>query len=106
MYRSIAAMIFFLFSCFTYGQENLRPDHPVAFVGAMLLDGYEAKPIHRATVVIYDGRITAVGESHNTEIPKDATIINISGKTIMPGLIDAHVHTCLLYTSPSQRDRG
>ena len=96
MYRSIAAMIFFLFSCFTYGQENLRPDHPVAFVGAMLLDGYEANPIHRATVVINNGRITAVGESHNTEIPKDATIIDISGKTIMPGLIDAHVHTDLI----------
>jgi imidazolonepropionase-like amidohydrolase len=79
-----------------FAQENLRPDRPVAFVGGMLLDGYETQPIHHSVVVLDDGRITAVGQRHNTEIPADAVIIDIGGKTIMPGLIDAHMHIDLI----------
>ena len=79
-----------------FTQENLRPDRPVAFVGGMLLDGYETQPIHHSVVVLDDGRITAVGQRHNTEIPADAVIIDIGGKTIMPGLIDAHMHIALI----------
>jgi imidazolonepropionase-like amidohydrolase len=79
-----------------FAQENLRPDRPVAFVGGMLLDGYETQPVHHSVVVLDDGRITAVGQRHNTEIPADAVIIDIGGKTIMPGLIDAHMHIDLI----------
>jgi imidazolonepropionase-like amidohydrolase len=77
-------------------QENLRPDVPVAFVGGMLLDGYEAEPVHHSVVVFENGRITAVGQKHNTEIPDNAVIIDIGGKTVMPGLIDAHMHIDLI----------
>ena len=79
-----------------YAQENLRPDVPVAIVGGMLLDGYEAEPIHHSVVVFEDGRITAVGQKHNTEIPDDAVIIDAGGRTVMPGLIDAHMHIDLI----------
>jgi len=75
-------------------QESLRPDAPVAFVGGMLLDGYEAEPIDHATVVVDDGRIIAVGP--DVDIPADATVIDVGGKTLMPGLIDAHVHVDLI----------
>ena len=46
-------------------QENLRPDVPVAIVGGMLLDGYEAEPIHHSVVVFENGRITRVGQKHD-----------------------------------------
>lgn len=72
------------------------PDAPVAFVNGMLLDGYEAEPIHQAVVVIDGNRIVAAGPRHRIEIPDDATIIDIGGKTILPGLIDAHVHVDLI----------
>ena len=86
-----------LFSSLTgFAQENLRPDVPVALVGGMLLDGYEAEPIHHSVVVFDDGRITAVGQKHDTPIPDNAVVINVAGKTVMPGLIDAHMHIDLI----------
>ena len=70
--------------------------HKIALVGGMLLDGYEAPPIHHAAVVIEGNRITAVGPASEIEIPADAEVINTSGMTMMPGLIDLHVHLMIL----------
>jgi len=78
------------------GQQGLRPAGPVAFVNGMLLDGYEAEPIHRAVVVIDRGRIVAAGPQHATPVPAGATVVDIGGRTIAPGLIDAHVHVDLI----------
>jgi imidazolonepropionase-like amidohydrolase len=72
------------------------PEGPVAFVNGMLLDGYETEPIHQAVVVIEGNRIVAAGPRHRIEVPANATTIDIGGKTIMPGLIDAHVHVDLI----------
>lgn len=97
--RHVAAFILIVLglSCeFVLAQESLRPRHPVAFVGGMLLDGYEAQPIHHAVVVIDNGRIIAVGAVDDTDIPEDAVIIDTSGRTVLPGLIDAHVHVDLI----------
>lgn len=77
-------------------QENLRPDMPVAIVGGMLLDGYEAEPVHHSVVIFENGRITAVGQQHDTKIPANAAIIDAGGRTVMPGLIDAHIHIDLI----------
>jgi len=48
------------------------------------------KLIPRATVVVADGKVQAVGASVN--VPPDADIVDGTGKTLLPGLIDAHVH--------------
>src|SRR4030081_665548 len=53
-----------------------------------LFDG--TKVIPSATVVVTDGLITAAGAS--AKVPRGATIIDGSGKTLLPGLIDAHTH--------------
>ena len=93
---SLVFTVFGLVSGIGVAQESARPEHPVAFVGGMLLDGYETQPIHHSIVVIEDGRITAVGSELDTNIPEDAVVIDTSGKTVMPGLIDAHVHLDLI----------
>ena len=64
--------------------------------GGMLLDGYEAPPIHHAAIVIEGDRITAVGSASEVQIPRDARIIDTSGRTVLPGLIDLHVHLMIL----------
>ncbi|MEM8682894.1 MAG: amidohydrolase family protein [Pseudomonadota bacterium] len=74
----------------------ILPGKPVAFVNGMLLDGYEAEPIHDAVVVIDGKRIVAAGPRHKTPIPDNAHVIDIGGKTLMPGFIDAHVHLDLI----------
>lgn len=71
-------------------------DQPLALVGGMLLDGYEAPPIHHAAIVMEDGRIVAVGPRDQVEIPANARVIDTRGRTMMPGLIDLHVHLMIL----------
>ena len=49
--------------------------------------------IENGTVLIEDGKILEVGA--NVEVPSDAKVINAEGKTVTPGIIDAHSHICL-----------
>src|SRR5262245_4714308 len=62
---------------------------PLAITGATLIDGTGAA-IPDATIVTRQGRIVALG-SH-LAIPRGARIINASGRWIIPGMIDVHVH--------------
>ena len=58
--------------------------------GGMLIDGTGAEPTQDATVVIEGSKIKAVGRE--ASIPGTAEVIDAKGKTVMPGLIDAHMH--------------
>ncbi len=61
---------------------------PLVFTNVRVFDGETVIP--SATVVVQDGLITAVGEA--IEPPADAQLIDGTGKTLLPGLIDAHTH--------------
>jgi imidazolonepropionase-like amidohydrolase len=63
----------------------------IAIVGGTLLDGTGRDPIKNATV-LFDESIITVGPSEDIKIPSKAQEINGAGMTIMPGLIDAHIH--------------
>ncbi|HEY8872078.1 MAG TPA: amidohydrolase family protein [Stellaceae bacterium] len=60
--------------------------------GARLIDGTGAAPINGATIVIRDNRIDAVSTRNTSDFPADAEIIDVSGMTVLPGLIDCHDH--------------
>jgi imidazolonepropionase-like amidohydrolase len=64
----------------------------VVLTGARLIDGTGRAPLEQATLVITNGRVEAVGAPVAVNIPAGATAINISGKTLVPGFIDAHGH--------------
>jgi len=51
--------------------------------------------IERATVLIQDGRIAAVGEEGKVSVPRGTVAIDCRGLSLLPGLIDCHVHLCL-----------
>src|SRR6185503_14986181 len=68
----------------------------LALVGGMLLDGYEVPPVHHAAILIEDNKIVQVGRAADIKIPPDATVIDTSGRTMMPGLMDLHVHLMIL----------
>jgi imidazolonepropionase-like amidohydrolase len=59
--------------------------------GVRLIDGSGRPPIENATLVITNGRVEAVGGA-SLKGPSGATVVNLSGKTIVPGLINAHGH--------------
>jgi imidazolonepropionase-like amidohydrolase len=61
-----------------------------AIEGAMLLDGSGGKPLTESVILVEAGHITAVGRAGEVEVPSGAVRLNATGKTIIPGLIDAH----------------
>jgi imidazolonepropionase-like amidohydrolase len=71
------------------------PKH-LALVGGMVIDGYEVPPLHHAAVVIADDKIVEVGPAALVKIPADATVIDTSGRVMLPGLIEEHAHLSIL----------
>ncbi|MEW6321156.1 MAG: amidohydrolase family protein [Acidobacteriota bacterium] len=61
-----------------------------AYVGARLFDG--DRVIERATLVVRDGRVAAVGPAADVRVPEGAARVDVGGKTIVPGFINAHGH--------------
>jgi len=61
-----------------------------ALDGATLLDGSGGKPIAGSVILIEAGHITAVGRAGEVDVPSGAVHVDVAGKTIIPGLIDAH----------------
>ncbi len=62
----------------------------VAFKNGQLIDGNGGTPVQNSLVLVEDGKIAYAGEA--TEIPQGFEVRDITGKTIMPGIIDAHLH--------------
>ena len=66
--------------------------HPTVFTNAFLISATGRSPEPNTTVVINDGRIQDILPSQNDMKFSDAQVFNLDGRTLMPGLIDAHVH--------------
>jgi hypothetical protein len=64
----------------------------LALVGATLIDGTGAPALNDSFVVIQAGKIVSVGPRGKAKLPKDAQIVDLAGKTILPGLWDMHAH--------------
>jgi imidazolonepropionase-like amidohydrolase len=86
----LAAVILAGFS-FAVAQDIPSATHQLqAWVGARVIDGTGKPAIEKATLLVRDGRIEAVGK--HVKIPAGAQRINATGDTIIPGLINAHGH--------------
>lgn len=68
----------------------MRPTRVVA--GATLIDGTGSPPVPDAAIVIAEGRIRQVGPRAALSWPPDAEVIDVAGRTVLPGLIDGHDH--------------
>jgi Tol biopolymer transport system component len=73
--------------------ERDKPTGTIALQNARIITMKGAEILNRGDIVITDNRITAVGPSGKVTIPANAEVRNLSGKTIMPGLVDVHAHT-------------
>jgi len=65
-------------------------EKPLVFKGARIIP-IVGKPIENGVLVVQKGKIIAIGDA-NTNITSDAQVKDLTGKTIMPGLIDTHSH--------------
>lgn len=64
----------------------------VAFEGARVIVGDESAPIENAVFVVDGGQFAAVGKAGEVSIPPGAKRVSLSGKTVMPAIVDTHTH--------------
>jgi imidazolonepropionase-like amidohydrolase len=70
--------------------------------GATLIDGTGAAPRSNVTLFIEDGVISKISDDTTSESPPDSTVIDLSGRFVLPGFIDSHVH---LGNDPEAQER-
>lgn len=63
----------------------------VALVGGRVIDGLGGDPIASGTVLIERDRVAAVGR--DVRVPREAKVVDVAGLTVLPGMIDCHVHS-------------
>lgn len=86
------------------GEAPAPGDGSVAYTGATLWDGSGAPAVEDATLVVRDGRIVSV-EPGGT-VPAGAGEVDLSGRWVLPGLIDAHAHVSGRWASDTLVDEG
>lgn len=65
----------------------------VALVGGRLINGRGVQPVENAVVLIQGARVLAAGPADEVAIPEGAAMKDVAGMSILPGLIDSHLHT-------------
>lgn len=69
-----------------------KPSGRIAFANARIITMEGEEIIDNGTIVVKDNRIEKIGSSADISVPSDAKIYDVTGKTIMPGIVDAHAH--------------
>lgn len=72
--------------------QTPRAAGATVFQGARLIVGNGSAPIENATVVVDNGRIVQAGRSEQVKIPAGAARVDLTGKTVMPAIVDTHTH--------------
>jgi imidazolonepropionase-like amidohydrolase len=87
------ALLLLLAACSKVADRlGVQRDRVIALEGATLIDGAGGAPKADALIIIRNGHIETIARVNEIPIPKSAERINLAGKTIIPGLIDAHAH--------------
>lgn len=77
-----------------------EPAEHLALIHGTIIDGTGAEVIHDGVVLMEKDRIASVTRWNDADLPEGTKVIDVSGKTILPGIIDSHVHSS---ASPSVR---
>lgn len=72
--------------------QQSAPTTPMVLTGATLIDGTGRAAIPDSVIVIEGDKFTSVG-AKGTSYPSNATVVNLAGKFIIPGLVDSHTHS-------------
>ena len=89
------------------GEQDAQPQSAtLAIVGGLLIDGHEGPPLPGAVVLVDGNRVVAVGSRDQLDVPDGAEVVDATGMTVLPGLIDVHVHLDILGHSDYQHWHG
>jgi imidazolonepropionase-like amidohydrolase len=89
-----------------YKQLVKVPTAPVAFTNVRLFDADNLRFMPGQTIVVDKGLIVAVGAAEQIKVPPGAQVIDGSGKTLLPGLWDCHMHVGDDYTGVQELSMG
>ena len=82
----------FLLPILLVAQSKQNSTRPLVLAHVTVIDATGAAASSDMTVVIAGGHITALGKSEKTKVPKDAAVVDATGKFLIPGLWDMHAH--------------
>lgn len=99
--KKIFALLFALLAASAAGAQTSAV---IVFKGAQLIDGTGAPPVKKSVLVVEGDRITGAGKEGKVHYPKNARVIDVEGRTIMPGLINAHGHVGLVTGGQNRAD--
>ena len=81
-----------------------KPSGKIAFTNARIITMENDEVIENGTIVINENKIEAIGAADKVSVPTGAKVYSAEGKTIMPGMVDAHAHVgAFRYGLPSQQ---
>ncbi|MEZ4972899.1 MAG: amidohydrolase family protein [Cyclobacteriaceae bacterium] len=86
------SMLALALACLQCASPTQEKNDVLVIKGATLIDGTGAPATSNTTIVIQGGTIQSIGDFNSLEIPDGATVVDASGKFVMPGLINAHGH--------------
>jgi len=73
-------------------KKSDKPKGKIAFTGARIITMEGDEVIENGTIIINENKIEFVGKSDGVTIPSNVKTIDVTGKTIMPGIVDVHAH--------------
>jgi imidazolonepropionase-like amidohydrolase len=88
----LTALASLISACVPADEADEGGSAPIVLDGAVLINGHGSPPLEDAVVVVDGETISCAGRRAECDIPVDATIVDVSGRWVMPGIIDAHVH--------------
>ncbi len=92
MRRFHTALLSGVLTCAVAASNAFAQSAVTAYENARLIDGRGGAPVETATVIVEGSRILAAGPSSTVRTPDGARRVDLAGKTIMPMVIDTHVH--------------
>ena len=92
MRRLIAGLVFLAAFSTSGVMQAPQGTAVTVFEGARLIVGDGSAPIENAAFIVDNNRFTQVGRRGQVNVPAGATRVDLTGKTVMPAIVDAHTH--------------